>query len=77
MSKTKLGLGILVGLTVFAVILIGQAGAIFPPGFDKVPSLPDKAYFGVFNNPNVDIGEAEPFIQDEIVVKFKGDEKPL
>lgn len=75
MSKVKLGLGILVGLTVFAV-LIGQARATFPPGFDKVPPLPDKAYFGVFHNPNQNLGVG-PFVKDEIIVRYKGDSEPF
>ena len=76
MSKTKLGLGIFIGLTVFAVS-VGQVGAIFLPGFGSVPTLPDKAYFGVFHNSNVDLGEVGPFVSSEIIVKFKGDEKPF
>ncbi|MDO8743077.1 MAG: hypothetical protein Q7J30_00750, partial [Candidatus Azambacteria bacterium] len=75
-KKIKIGLGITVGLTTLAV-LIGAAGAMFPPGFNNV-IWPDKSRgYEAVSGYNSNFGEVGPFAQDEITVKFKGDAEPF
>ncbi|MDP2910564.1 MAG: S8 family peptidase [bacterium] len=65
-KKIKIGLGITVGLTILA-ISIGSIGAMFSPGFN---------YEAVSEfNPNFE--EIGIFVQNEIIVKFKGDVGPF
>ncbi len=75
-TKVKLGLSLIVGLTIFA-ISAGSVGAIFPPGFDKAPE-PDEAFQAVKEyNLNFDPREVGPFVDGEIIVKYKGDNEPF
>ena len=74
MKKIKIGLSVLIGLIIF-IASVEPAGAVFVSENNKDFLTEPAGKYAMFPKYNLSLESVDSFVQDEIIVKFKKDEK--